>query len=235
MSDQITYDGGDEDDILAAEYVLGVLDAPERAAADRRLLDDRQFAGRVARWQQDLAPFDAAYAEVTPPPQILGAIQARLFDRPAPHGLFRRLWSGVGFWRGVAAVSLAALALGAVITVYSPPTPGPSLVTTIAANNSDVSFVALYDSARDQLRVRQTSGTGADGDKSYELWVIPVGQKPVSLGVLAAETSKRALPADLAALIRAGATLAVTLEPLGGSPSGDPTGPVLAAGAIQAI
>ena len=75
----------------------------------------------------------------------------------------------------------------------------------------------------------------AQADRSFELWVLPEGQAPVSLGVL---NGREALVLDTAKLLGPDgetANLAITLEPLGGSPSGDPTGPVVASGALSPV
>src|SRR5687767_11202980 len=63
---------------------------------------------------------------------------------------------------------------------------------------------------------------------SYELWMLPEGRAPVSLGLLPG-TGNAALPLDAEALavLAQTMTLAVSLEPAGGSPTGAPTGPVL--------
>jgi anti-sigma-K factor RskA len=66
--------------------------------------------------------------------------------------------------------------------------------------------------------------------------VIPGDGVPRSLGVInrGGETAIT-LPAALRTVTAAGATLAVSLEPAGGSPTGKPTGPVIAAGKINKI
>ena len=52
--------GEDDLDVLAGEYVLGTLAPDERAADDRRLLDNQELALRVAQWEARLAPLSAA-------------------------------------------------------------------------------------------------------------------------------------------------------------------------------
>ena len=62
-------EGGD--DLLAAEYVLGVLDASARRSVEARIDNERAFARMVHGWQQKLAPLDDEYATVAPPPLLL--------------------------------------------------------------------------------------------------------------------------------------------------------------------
>jgi anti-sigma-K factor RskA len=62
----------------------------------------------------------------------------------------------------------------------------------------------------------------------YELWALPKDGNPVSLGVLPAEgTSTRVLTAMQKAALASSSQLAVSIEPTGGSPTGQPTGEVL--------
>jgi hypothetical protein len=71
--------------------------------------------------------------------------------------------------------------------------------------------------------------------KAPQLWLLPLGQRPISVGMIAANTPT-ALKLDRALLAQLGpsAALAVSVEPTGGSPTGQPTGPVVATGAIGA-
>ena len=66
-----------------------------------------------------------------------------------------------------------------------------------------------------------------------ELWLIAPGDQPRSLGLIEAGRPVHInLPPDLIRRIAADATLAVSLEPPGGSPTGLPTGPVIANGKL---
>src|SRR5260370_24305031 len=68
--------------------------------------------------------------------------------------------------------------------------------------------------------------------RAYELWLIPSGEtRPRSLGLVQpGQPIRLDIPSDLAGRVTPDATLAVSLEPPGGSPTGLPTGPVVAAG-----
>jgi anti-sigma-K factor RskA len=74
----------------------------------------------------------------------------------------------------------------------------------------------------------------ANDRRSYELWLIPSGEtRPRSLGLVQpGQPIRLDIPAGLAGRITQDATLAVSLEPPGGSPTGQPTGPVIAAGKL---
>jgi anti-sigma-K factor RskA len=73
----------------------------------------------------------------------------------------------------------------------------------------------------------------AGPNQSYELWLIPAGEKPIAVAVLGSLDASFPVPEAQRGLLRAGATLAVSTEPAGGSPTGQPTGTVILAGTIS--
>ena len=78
MSDVHDHSEFSGDELLAAEYALGVLAGPDRATAERRMARDRGFAALVAAWEQRLAPWAAEMTEVAPPPDLWDRIVAEL-------------------------------------------------------------------------------------------------------------------------------------------------------------
>ena len=78
MTDVFDHSGMPEDELLAAEYALGVLAGADRAAVERRIASERGFASMVADWEQRLAPWAGELDEVSPPPQVWDAIAAAL-------------------------------------------------------------------------------------------------------------------------------------------------------------
>lgn len=212
----------DEDVALAGEYVLGVLDAPARAAVEARMKTDTGFAALVAGWERDFGAMDDGFAEV-PAPDLMPKIEARLFGKAAPEAKRAPGW----LWRFVlGAVAAGALAVLAV-TVLSPlQAPNrPALTATLAAEGQPLVFAASWDGT--DLVVRRTGGDGAPAGQVQELWLIAGGAAPVSLGLLDSAELRR--PLDT---LPEGAVLAVSLEPAGGSPTGAPTGPVLVTGVV---
>ncbi|WP_236197548.1 anti-sigma factor, partial [Pseudomonas glycinae] len=68
------------------------------------------------------------------------------------------------------------------------------------------------------------------------MWVIPSDGKPVSLGVIPpGGDGEIKLGGAQKAFIGESITLAISLEPEGGSPTGQPTGPVLYQGVLSAL
>jgi len=115
----------------------------------------------------------------------------------------------------------------------APPTV-PPMVAAMSAEGSPLRLVATWDPARRSLVVAAATAVGDPGPHSHELWVIPADGKPHSLGVMPGNGKMHGeLTPEQAQLLQAGATMAVSVEPLGGSKSGLPTGPVVAAGKLE--
>lgn len=213
---------GEEDAALAGEYVLGVLDAAERARVETRIKADPSFAAEILAWETRLSGMNADFAEA-PAPNLLPAIEARLFGRPAPAAPRLAWLSRFLLGAGVA----AAMLLAALVFLREPPAPaGPVLTATLSAEGAAVAFAATY--ADGTLTVTRTTGAAAPSGQVHELWVIVGEAAPVSLGLLEQADFTRPLDA-----LPEGAVLAVSLEPAGGSTTGAPTGPVLVTGAVS--
>lgn len=201
----------DIDDALAAEYVLGVLTLSERAEVEARIKRDTRFAARVVAWEIRMEGLNDDYAEA-PAPNLLPKIEARLFPQAAPA---RRRGLGFGWLSG--AVVAAALTV-LTISFLAPPQP-ERLVTLATADNRLAYEVSHFG---DTLRITRVAGVPAVAGQVHELWVIAPGASPVSLGLL----QDRPLVVDYP-VPPAGFQFAVSVEPEGGSPTGQPTGPVI--------
>ncbi|TGT37612.1 anti-sigma factor [Mesorhizobium sp. M8A.F.Ca.ET.165.01.1.1] len=227
------------DDLFAAEYVLGVLPAEERQIASRRIDSETEFARLVDGWEVHLSPLGAGYPEIEPPASVKPAIDRRLFSSTAAAPAEPRagLWSSLAFWRGLAVAAVAALALYVAVPYVNRPAEQPQarLVASLAADGSDVKYLAVYESERHEVSLSHVSGALASG-KDFELWMIEGKNAPVSMGVIPAGATAHigVSPATQQKLAQ-GAVLAVSLEPAGGSPTGQPTGPVVAAGDLKGI
>ena len=210
MTDTLTPQ--DADDALAAEYVLGVQDLSDRAATETRIKRDPAFADLVTAWENRFAGLNDGFEEARAP-NLLPRIEARLFPaaksaRPARLPMMRWL-SGAAF--------AAALVLVGVATLVP---PRPDLVAVLATADNRLSYeVASYG---DRLQITRVAGVPAVEGQVHELWVIAPGAAPVSLGLLAEGPLVVTYPTP-----PAGWVLAVSVEPAGGSPNGQPTGPVI--------
>jgi anti-sigma-K factor RskA len=229
MSDAIDHSDLPADDWLAAEYALGVLAGAERADAARRVAREPAFAALVAQWEARFAPWAGEIDEVAPPAQVWDRIADAL---PAATPQRTGLWQSLALWRGLTFATgvLAAACVAALIYVGSVVRQQPLVASIDGGGHRH--FVATLDPARDRIAVAPAAFS-ADPTRVPELWLIPPDGRPRRVGLLRADqTVTLTLPPALAALANSNATLAVSLEPPGGSPTGAPTGPVIASGKL---
>ncbi|MBX3532111.1 MAG: anti-sigma factor [Rhizobiaceae bacterium] len=237
LDDGQTHEPEGGDDMVAAEYVLGTLPAAERAAAARRIETEQDFARTVDRWEVRLAPMAAAYAEVDAPAAAKLAIDRRLFGSTPPQGQTGGIWQNLAFWRGLAGFAVAAMLVLALVPLLTPPaplSPPARLAASLADPASGVQYLVVYDASRGEIGLSHVSGDAGAGD--FELWLIEGGNAPASLGVIPDGASTHLTVAEAhRTLIAPGAVFAISLEPAGGSATGQPTGPVVAAGDLRTI
>jgi len=221
------------DKALAGEYALGLLSPDEAAAFEARLATDAQLRAAYADWAEDLARLTDRIEPVAPPPDSFGRIEARLFGPPRrPAGPVWRRW-GLGV--AVAAGLAVAVGLATGVLERGPiPPDTPSYQAELVAEDRSLVVSAAYDAGQGRLFVERQQG-GPRAGRALELWVIAGEDAPVSLGVLP-EAARADL--DVPPALRGrldGAVLAISDEPPGGSPTGVPTGDVLAAGPITKL
>ncbi|OMJ30665.1 hypothetical protein BSZ14_17600 [Sphingomonas sp. Sph1(2015)] len=220
----------DETDLTAAELALGVLDSHERTVAMRRILDDPAFARDVARWRRHLA---ALYLEVEP---------------IAPSADLERRILAVGDndnhrtapWRAIAGISSLAAAILLTVVVTRPDTPAvvpqvakpAPLLFAVLTPERAAPITVFFDPATRTLKLRDAPSVKSGQDA--QLWAIGGDGVPHAAGLLRHEGGVPLKIAPQVAVIP-GTTLAISIEPLGGSPKSTPTGPVVAAGKLAEI
>jgi len=233
------------DDVAAGELALGLLEGEERAGALRRVLAEPAFAAQVERWRVYLAQLFDLWPAVEPPPELIDRIDASLGG--AAGGLMRGPSGRRGFpWPLLAIVSTALAACLLVVIALRPggPPPGPPPVAqapvapsapilVAALGDAKAPVAAAFDPADGSIRV--TAAPAVPAARVAQLWVIGGDGVPYPLGLLAADATLLTIPARDRARLAAGATLAISIEPAGGSPTGKPTGPVVATGALAAV
>lgn len=216
---------------LAGEYVLGTLSPDERRGADARLVSDPAFRAAVAAWERRLQPLADAAPAATLPADMLDRIMARIGRgaEPATDGNVVALRRSLNRWRiSTAVLGAAAAALVAFVVidrnVVVP--PQTEYVAVLTAEGAKPAFVATVNVEKGTLSIRRV-GDAAPADKSYELWAVEGNTAPKSLGVVDASLSRTVTVPASGEL-----TLAISLEPKGGSPSGVATGPILYTGSL---
>jgi anti-sigma-K factor RskA len=230
-------DSPEELQALAGEYVLGTLDPEERAEAKRLLAGDPDFASAVAAWQHRLDPLNAAVAPVTPPADLFRRIEHRLGEPGSAKIL--KLERHLRHWRA-ATLAMTALAASLIGFIVAPPRGQPAhhFVAAVQQGGQQPVFVVAVDTAKGIIAVRPVAARPPESGRDYELWAVGGGRpQPQSLGLLALKDMN--LPAarlESSSSASFGDTVfAVSLEPRGGSPTGQPTGPVLWTGKLVPV
>lgn len=224
-----------------AEYALGLLDGDELRAARALAASDADFAREAARWNGRLAPLLDEVDAVAPPDSLWPRIEHTLGTGSGQSNVVA-LRRKVNVWRGMTGAMTALAASLALIVVNRPDPPAPAPVETPAGQpmvamikaGSEVAAVANWDAGARRLLVAEVKMPVVP-DRDYQLWLIPADGKPRSIGVMPSQPHLSLALADpMSDMLAEGATLAVSLEPLGGSPTDAPTGPVVASGALSA-
>ncbi|ABE38210.1 conserved hypothetical protein [Rhodopseudomonas palustris BisB5] len=237
----------DADDALAADFVIGLLEGAELAAAEQRLATDDGFAKAVNAWRERLAEFDATAELMQPRPGLWQRIAASTQSMPAdprpaarPRAVGPRLWDNIRFWR-VAGMSGAVAAALAVVMIVGALTTTRQLRNEMAAlaERKPVYVAVLVDDQTKQAgAIVNTFANGrveliplraidVPAGRTLQIWTLwdrSVGPKSIGL-----TDQPRALQLDLKSLPETvqDQLFEITLEPQGGSPIGRPTGPIL--------
>ncbi|WP_432719563.1 anti-sigma factor [Jeongeupia wiesaeckerbachi] len=217
-------------DRLASRYVLGSLRGPARRRFEKLMMADANLRRTVTDWELRLLPLASALPEVAPPARVWRGIERRLqADRPASAWS----WRGLAFWRALTGGFAAALLAG--VLIYPTLVQRGAEAQYLAVLQDPQAQIALLASAtRDgRLKIKPLNDLRqVSAQKALELWALPEGGKPQSLGLIAPDGKTVIELKQQAGLIPA---LAVSLEPPGGSPTGQPTGPVLYSGKMLSI
>jgi anti-sigma-K factor RskA len=232
-------------DMLAAEYVLGTMVGRARERFSRLLLSSEMARKSTWQWEQNLNNLAGSIERVKPEPQVWEKINQRIEQSVGvtsdlnSTSADRANVTDIGlqstkaskpqttrFWQTWSlAASIACFALAAILWQGQPPVPSDTFSGNQIAVFQDETKTPLWlvDVNETDLTVKASDRLQPQSDKDYELWMILKGQpQPISLGLLPKDGSKSLLKnsrfnANDIAL------LAVSLEPLGGSPSGSPT------------
>ena len=235
----------DDLEALAADYVLGTLGADERRRAENLRVRDPGFDQLVGEWSRRLSPLADAVPARPPPPGVWEKIERSIGERqgtitPIAAGRpDRRSGAGpaTGLWRlWAVGATAAAAALAFHVATTEPPAPDTRFVAVLSESPDSPAWVVTVDTAALSMTIRPVTDIQV-ADNSLELWLVRSGEEaPRSLGLLD-PGGEIALP--IATVYRpdepGDAALAVSLEPVGGSPTGQPTGPVLYHGALLRV
>lgn len=213
---------------LAADYAIGLMAAPARRRFEQLLLDDAALRVELAQWQESLATLTEALPEHPVPDRVWHGITSRIEPQVLHVPEKRPFWNWLRLTAAICSIAVLVF-LGSLYNRDD----ARYRATLLTA---DAQPALKVEAHADYLQVEPLTLAAVDADRSLELWAIPADGKPISLGVIpAGGKGKVELSEVQKALIGKPIALAVSLEPKGGSPTGQPTGPVLYQGTLAAL
>ncbi len=230
----------DNIDMLAAEYVLGTLESAQRQSVVARRMNEPDLDAAIREWEVRLSPLNSHYDAVIPSKNLFANIRTRIdeagkiiTDHVPSLAEFAKMKRKLAMWRA-GALGSAAIAASLVIAVLATDVSAPlqddgKFVAVFHRDDTQPAFVMSVDLETRAVTIRPIEATVPDG-KTYQLWIVSeqTGPKPKSLGLLeniSQPTTKQLGEFDPAMLRNA--TFGISLEPAGGSPTGQPTGPAI--------
>lgn len=241
---------------LAASYALGTLRGGARRRFETLARDNAPLRASALIWQARLSSVAELQPEAAPSPAVWKRIEnlihadkearAMKAARVAPTPVRQGWWASLGLWRGTTAAGAFATVLAVVVglnmkdqlggevrtlTAKLAAAPDVQYVAVLADDKASASMLVTFDTKNNRLMLKRVGDFQEQPGKSLELWALPPGAAPKSLGLMGAGQIARLSAATQD--VRGVPTLAVTLEPAGGAPAGGgPTGPILFKGSL---
>lgn len=211
-----------DDDLIAAEYALGLLTGEELADAKRRLSGDAEFVRSVAAWETRFAALTEELDPVAPSAGVKNALLARMAPSAPRESIWKKLW----IWQVASLASLVALAFVFLFDLVGPEAPvGPLYTAEIVSDADDFRVVAVVDKLTNEVTLTRTAGAAPEG-RILQVWAHGPGEPAESVGLWpVGDTVRLEMPANIASVDDI-LTIGVSEEPPGGSPTGSPSGRV---------
>ncbi len=221
------YDNKQLADMLSAEYILGTLKGAARRRFEQLSKQRPDWAQTLHWWESRLHLLADTVPAANPSNKVWKNIEAQLFNRKATQQ--------ASWWKSWAFVSTALAASFATLLVIQTPQAvvdtKPAAVALLASEENGAGWFldeTKHSPTDIEIKVIPLASLQTKSDNAFELWLLPADKsKPISLGLLPQQGSNVfKVPVEVIPLMATG-LLAVSLEPVGGSPTGQPTGAVL--------
>jgi len=235
-------------DLLAASHALGTLRGGARRRFETLAREQAPVRAAALVWQGRLASMTELQSPVVPDAAVWTRIRNMIDAEQARHAIERQRsaapnaapaqggWlRSLALWRGAAAAGAIAAVMAVVVGLnlrdQLQNAPAIQYVAVLSDDKATASMLVTFDPRKRQLVLQRVGSYDEGADKSLQLWALPPGGAPRSLGVLDHAPALR-LPASESE-VHAVPALAVTLEAKGGVPPGSgPKGPIVFKGAL---
>jgi anti-sigma-K factor RskA len=226
--------------VLAGEYVLGVLTAEEAAEVDRRMVSETDLRAAIRYWENRLLGMTSLVDPIAPTPDLWSRIEndlsAAVPSRPSHLSTTRlNLWQSLTFWRLISVAGFAVAIVLAFRTFFFEPTSQPPTFAVVLQAQDKTPGWLLQSDARGPLQLTPLGQTLVGPGQALQLWTfIDPAKGPLSLGLVPPDRSVR-IPSDRLPPLSPGQLFEISREPRTGSSIGRPTGPVLFIGRAIAV
>jgi len=222
---------------LAAEYVLGTLHGGARRRFEQLMMESYKIRSVVWQWEQSLSPIADNVPDIPLPDSIWNSIHQRINPEIEQKTTG---WKSLFLWQSLGVFSTAFTLFLALFISFQSPTDIEQFNQIAVFNDEKHQPLWLVSSntTSGQLSIKALNAQAVAVDhKAFELWMLPASGQPKSLGLMPVSGKKQEmlLSPQLLGILQSTSGLAISLEPLGGSPTGLPTGPVLYQAPIVAL
>ncbi len=217
----------DDPDLLAAEYVIGLLTSDEMREVEAEAIGSPTLAASILGWQARLHPMTEAVPPVPPPVEVWQRLEATLgfvrsLKQPPQRSWWR--WGSAPAWRGALVGAVCTVIVGGAVLGPKLWTSLPGIAVLVSSDQAEPAYQLML--TRDGFATIVAVNPDFPENGSLQLWTLD-GATPVSLGLLPRKgrfrIEKRLVP---------GAKLLISREPKGGSPDAVPSGPVIYQGSL---
>lgn len=227
----MNYQHPERRELLAAEYVMGTLVGQARARFERLLSHNRILRLEVAQWEERLHQLNYV-APVQPPRRVWRKIQKELKTEQLGG---RAAQTRTRWWKGYAALASVMLVItaAALLMPREPATMHSDYISVMHTDSQEPAWIIRFDTRSQSIYIETLRTMQPARDRNFELWLLQADGTPVSLGLLPEKgsQSQRISASDFSE----NKGLAVSIEPLGGSTTGAPTGPVVYQSSIYTV
>lgn len=224
---------------LSAEYVLGTLRGKARDRFERIKFSNQSVLNEVAYWEAQLNQMSLQVNAIQPNASVwqniserIGFSESTIQNQPAPSTDSPKIQhievkqsSGWKWFSGLATAASLVLAILLTVnynTLIEEPVQEAVQSVAVISNQDDVPLWS-FDILPKHIGVKTTSAVPTMANNDYQLWIVPAsGDAPISIGVMQQAGSYKLAKPDIYDQIDI-AAIAVSKEPLGGSPTGAPT------------
>lgn len=219
-------------ELLAGEYVLGLLRGAARLRFERLMIEDAQLRAEVVSWEEKFAAWNRGLKPQTPSNHVWWKLEARLKAEARTH---TNKWAGSrtrsGFLSGAAVVTAVVMLIIGIFIGRSLITTAPTAPSYLAIMSSSKGqplwLITVHPKTR-RIEMKALAVNTPPPGKSYELWMLPGSGKPIAMGLMnSSGVASETVNTEVIAAISQAKGVAISLEPQGGSSTGQPTGPVL--------